>query len=173
MKTGELLNEGCCLTTCLILELNIPNGLVHMIIWDTLKIRLNNSKTKSMFLDNEGIIHREFVWQGTTVTAAVHQDVLKHWLNRIHRVQQNFHKSKDWFLLHDNHWWQFSAQQQVTVLDHPSILTRYSSCGFSIVKCSWKENGTSWYMPLLQHSKGDSRRLNPSKPALKWDYVEA
>ena len=54
------------------------------------------------FFDNEGTIHKEFVFPGETFNAVFYEEVFKRLLRRIHRVWQNLHASGKWVLLNDN-----------------------------------------------------------------------
>jgi len=75
-----------------------------------------------IFFDWQGVIHKEFVPEGETVTAVYNKGVMERLLNRIRRVRPGTCE----FLLHDNApshnatiVKQFLAQRKVTVLDHP------------------------------------------------------
>ncbi len=94
-----------------------------------MKVRASKSKTKTMlitFFDCRGIIHREFLRQGSTVTGAFYKDVLNRLLQRMRRVRPELLDSGNWFLLHDNApshksiiVQQFLARRQVVCIDHP------------------------------------------------------
>ena len=69
------------------------------------KARKVPSKIKTMlitFLDSKGIIHREFVPTGQTITRAYYLEVLKRLMARIRRIRPEYHDPKTWSLLHDN-----------------------------------------------------------------------
>jgi hypothetical protein len=68
------------------------------------KVRMEKSrvKTKFVFFDAQGVIHREFVPDGQTVNGQFYLGVMEQLLKRIRRVRPGFHTSKEWFLLHDN-----------------------------------------------------------------------
>ncbi|GFS75736.1 HTH_48 domain-containing protein [Nephila pilipes] len=61
-----------------------------------MKVRASKSKTKTMlllFFDSRGIIHHEFLRQGSTVTGAFYKDVLHRLLKRMRRrVMENLAK---------------------------------------------------------------------------------
>ncbi|GFS60101.1 histone-lysine N-methyltransferase SETMAR [Nephila pilipes] len=62
-----------------------------------MKVRASKSKTKTMllvFFDSRGIIHHEFLRQGSTVTGAFYKDVLHRLLKRMRRVRNNFELNK-------------------------------------------------------------------------------
>lgn len=69
------------------------------------KSRLEKSKVKSMlicFYDSKGIIHREFVQSGQTVTAVFYLGVLRRLVSSIRRVRPEYRERGSWRLLHDN-----------------------------------------------------------------------
>ena len=79
-----------------------------------------------IFIDWQGVIHKEFVPEGETINAVYYKGVMERLLNRIWRVRPGMCESGDWFLLHDNTLChnmtiikQFLAQWKVTDLDHP------------------------------------------------------
>jgi len=70
-----------------------------------MKVRASKSKTKTMlitFFDSRGIIHREFLRQGSTITGAFYRDVLDRLLKRMRRVRPELLDSGKWWLLHNN-----------------------------------------------------------------------
>lgn len=94
-----------------------------------MKVRASKSKTKTMlivFFDSRGIIHQEFLRQGSTVTGAFYKDVLDRLLKRMRRVRPEMLDSGNWCLLHDNApshksiiVQQFLARRQAVTIDHP------------------------------------------------------
>jgi [histone H3]-lysine36 N-dimethyltransferase SETMAR len=67
------------------------------------KARMSKSKIKSMlivFFDRRGIIHKEFVPTGTTVTKEFYVGVLKRLKQRVNRVRPDI--ARGWKLHHDN-----------------------------------------------------------------------
>jgi len=79
-----------------------------------------------IFFEWQGVIHKEFVPEGETITAVYYKGVMERLLNRIRRVRPGMCESGDWFLLYDNApshnvtiISNFLAQRKVTVLDHP------------------------------------------------------
>lgn len=93
------------------------------------KLRFQKSRVKTMlivFLDAEGVIHREFVPEGQKVNAEFYVGVLDRLLKRIRRVRTAKFQSSEWFLLHDNApshnaaiVKKFLANRNVAVLHHP------------------------------------------------------
>lgn len=106
------------------------------------KTRKVPSKIKTMlitFFDSKGIIHKEFVPTGQTVTAAYYLEVLKRLMARIHRIRLEYRDPESWSLLHDNapsHTAlivrQFLARNQVCVLNHPPYSPDLAPCDFSL-----------------------------------------
>lgn len=69
------------------------------------KTRQEKSKIKSMlicFYDSKGIVHKEFVPTGQTVTAVFYLGVMKRLLARIRRIRPEYAANGSWRLLHDN-----------------------------------------------------------------------
>jgi len=69
------------------------------------KSRLVKSKVKVMlicFYDSKGIIHKEFVPPGQTVTGEFYLGVMKRLLARIRRIRPEYREIGSWSLLHDN-----------------------------------------------------------------------
>lgn len=93
------------------------------------KVRATKSKVKTMliaFFDSRGIVHKEFVPTGQTVTGTFYVEVLTRLIARIRRVRPELYESGEWCLLHDNApahssviVRQFLAKKSVTILDHP------------------------------------------------------
>jgi len=93
------------------------------------KFRFQKSRVKTMlviFLDWQGVIHKEFVPKGENINAVYYKGVMERLLNRVRRVRLGICESSGWFLLHDNApshnttiIKQFLVQQKVTVHDHP------------------------------------------------------
>jgi len=78
-----------------------------------------------VFFDWQGVIHKEFVPDGETISAVYNKSVMERLLNRLRRVRPGICESGDWFLLHNvpSHnatiVKQFLGQRKVIVLDHP------------------------------------------------------
>lgn len=67
------------------------------------KARMSRSRVKSMlivFFDGKGLIHKEFVPSGQTVTGVFYAGVLRRLRDRINRVRPEI--KQDWILHHDN-----------------------------------------------------------------------
>ncbi|GFS78410.1 mariner Mos1 transposase [Trichonephila clavipes] len=54
------------------------------------------------FFDSNGLIHKEFLPESTTLNAVVYAEVLKRLMQRIRRVCPEYAKQDSWTLLHDN-----------------------------------------------------------------------
>lgn len=95
----------------------------------TTKVRSEKSRIKTMliaFFDSKGLIHKEFLPEGTTLNAAAYVDILKRLLQRIRRVRPEYAAQGSWALLHDNarpHTalvvQQFLAAKGVVTINHP------------------------------------------------------
>lgn len=106
------------------------------------KTRRVPSKIKTMlitFFDSKGIIHKEFVPHGQTVTAVFYLDVMKRLMARIRRVRPEYRDPESWSLLHDNApshnsiiVRQFLARNNVCVLNHPPYSPDLAPCDFSL-----------------------------------------
>jgi len=91
------------------------------------KARMSRSQIKTIlicFLDIRGIVHREFIPQGQTVTAVFYIEVLK----RLSRVRPELAKN-GWILHHDNapaytllKVQQFLTSKNITTLPHPPYI---------------------------------------------------
>jgi len=92
------------------------------------KWRFQKLKVKTMlivFFYYEGIVHREFIPEGSKVNGAFYQSVLDHLCKKIARVRLSLWKDRSFFLLHDNVTahsaainTQFLARKMVLVLSH-------------------------------------------------------
>jgi histone-lysine N-methyltransferase SETMAR len=100
------------------------------------------SKIKTMlitFFDSKGIIHKEFVPFGQTVTGNYYLEVLKRLMVRIRRIRPEYRDPESWSLLHDNApshnsliVRRFLARNQVCVLNHPPYSPDLAPCDFSL-----------------------------------------
>lgn len=106
------------------------------------KTRKVPSKIKTMliaFFDSKGIIHKEFVPPGQTITGAYYIQVLKRLMARIRRIRPEYRDPEAWSLLHDNapsHTSlivrRFLARNQVCTLNHPPYSPDLAPCDFSL-----------------------------------------
>ncbi|BFZ21686.1 hypothetical protein BsWGS_24725 [Bradybaena similaris] len=101
---------------------------------------LQKLKVKTLLMcsyNSKGIIHKEFVLEGQTVTANVYLSVLKCYLKRILRVRPEYSAPACWFLLHDNvpdhravAVQEFLAITGECVLSHPPNSPDLSPCNY-------------------------------------------
>ena len=91
------------------------------------------------FLDSKGIIHKEFIPTGQTITGAYYLEVSKRLMTRVRRIRPDYRDPEARSLLHDNapiHTSlivrQFLARNQVCVLIHPPYSLDLASCDFSL-----------------------------------------
>ena len=122
------------------------------------------------FFDSKGIIHRESVPNGQTITGAYYLEVLKRLMFRIRRILPEYRDLKTWSLLYDNApshisliIRQFLARNQVCVLNHPPYspdLALYDFSLFPTLKLKLKEcffNDISTINPLTSRCAEFSR----------------
>jgi hypothetical protein len=69
------------------------------------KLKFQRSRIKPtliIFIDSQGVVHKEFVPEGKTVNAEFYKGVLDRLLKRIQWVRPAAFCPRDFFLLHDN-----------------------------------------------------------------------
>ena len=78
------------------------------------------------FFDSKGIIHKEFLPSGQTMTGEYYFHILKRLLARIRRIRPEYRDESSWCFLHDNGPPHTSlivrrllAKNNVCVLNHP------------------------------------------------------
>lgn len=106
------------------------------------KVRLQKSKIKTMlvtFYDSKGIIHKEFVPPGQTVTGSFYLGVMQRLVSRIRRVRPEYKHQGSWTLLHDNApahnatiVREYLASRGVVVLNHPPYSPDLSPCDYDL-----------------------------------------
>lgn len=106
------------------------------------KLRKVPSKIKTMlitFFDSKGIIHKEFVPPGQTITGEYYLNVLKRLMARIRRIRPEYRDGNSWCLLHDNApshksiiVSRFLTNNNVCVLNHPPYSPDLAPCDFSL-----------------------------------------
>ena len=104
------------------------------------KVRLQKLKVKTMlitFFDSEGMIHKEFVPEGSTVNEQSYLGMMQRLLTRIRRIRLQYKAQGSWLLLHGNapaHKCiavpNFLASKSVKVLDHPAYSLDLSPCDY-------------------------------------------
>jgi len=112
----------------------VLNGLVRHL----LSRRNWNSKGPAsrslliIFVDSQGVVHKEFVPEGKTVNTDFYKGVMDCLLKRIKRVRPAAFCCRDFFFLHDNALahktasvCQFLTPKNVTTLYHPRTLQIY------------------------------------------------
>ncbi|UYV70034.1 hypothetical protein LAZ67_7001543 [Cordylochernes scorpioides] len=121
------------------------------------KTRKLPSKIKTMlttFFDSRGIIHKEFVPAGQTITGEYYLNVLKRLIARIRRIRPEYRDEDSWCLLHDNAPSHFSlivrrflAKNNVCVLNHPQYSPNLAPCDFYLFpKIKLKLKGCFFFM---------------------------
>jgi hypothetical protein len=69
------------------------------------KLKFQRSRSKTMliiFFDSRGVVQKDFLPEGKTVSAEFYKGVMDHLLKRIQRVLPAVFRSRDFFLLHNN-----------------------------------------------------------------------
>lgn len=104
------------------------------------KARQSRSQIKLMlivFFDVRGIVHMEFLPQGTTVNQHVYREVLRRLLRSVREKRRELWGANSWLLHHDNapahnalSIRQFLAERNVTVLDQPPYSPDLAPCDF-------------------------------------------
>lgn len=104
------------------------------------KSRFMKSKIKTMlisFYDSKGIIHKEFVPNGSTVNADYYLGVMKRLLSRIRRVRPEYREPGSWRLLHDNapahrasQITDFLTKNQIFLLEHSPYSPDLAPCDY-------------------------------------------
>lgn len=144
------------------------------------KTRKVPSKIKTMlivFFDTKGIIHREFVPQGQTITGAFYLEVLQRLMGRIRRIRPEYRNSDDWCLLHDNapsHTSlivrQFLARNQVCVLNHSPYSPDLAPCDFSLFpKIKMKLKGRIF--DVIETIQSESTRILEAIPKIELEQA--
>ena len=122
------------------------------------------------FFDSKGIIHKEFVPTGQTITGAFYLEVLQRLMARIRRIRPEYRDPSSWSLLHDNapsHTSlvvrQFLARNQACVLNHPPYSPDLAPCDFSLfpkLKLKLKGCFLKTLIPFKQHLHGHYRQFH-------------
>ena len=91
------------------------------------KVKMSRSKIKLMliaFFYISGIVHMEFLPQGTAVNQHVYKEILRRLIVSVRTKRRDWYENNDWLLLYDNGLshnalsiCQFSTKRNVTMLD--------------------------------------------------------
>ncbi|UYV73579.1 hypothetical protein LAZ67_10004142 [Cordylochernes scorpioides] len=89
-------------------------------------LHINKETIRTILHEDLGIIHKEFVPAGQTITGEYYLNVLKRLIARIRRIRPEYRDEDSWCLLHDNApshssliVRRFLAKNNVCVLNHP------------------------------------------------------
>ncbi|GFT21810.1 HTH_48 domain-containing protein [Nephila pilipes] len=96
-----------------------------------MKVRASKSKTKTMllvFFDSRGIIHHEFLRQGSTVTGAFYKDVLHRLLKRMRRNW--FYNNYRTTTSHTGIYYSVTPQKAADSYEFSTIIFRYLTSSF-------------------------------------------
>ena len=105
------------------------------------KARQVRSKIKVLltffFFDASGVVHHEYLPEGSTVNQIYYNEVLKRLRDAIRRIRPELRSSGDWFFHHDNapahsalRTREFLAKHSITVLSHPPYPPDLAPCDF-------------------------------------------
>ncbi|UYV65965.1 hypothetical protein LAZ67_3006016 [Cordylochernes scorpioides] len=147
----------------------VPNGS-QKTLHKPKKTRKVPSKIKTMlitFFDSRGIIHKEFVPAGQTITGEYYLNVLKRLIARIRRIRPEYHDEDSWCLLHDNApshssliVRRFLAKNNVCVLNHSPYSPDLAPCDFYLFpKIKLKLKGCFFFFMISRPSRQLRRAL--------------
>ena len=104
------------------------------------KARQVRSKIKvllTVFFDDSGVVHHEYLPEGSTVNQTYYIEVLKHLRDAIRWKRPELWRSGDWFFHHDNapahsalRTREFLAKHSITVFPHPPYSPDLAPCDF-------------------------------------------
>ena len=104
------------------------------------KARQVRSKIKvllTVFFDASGVVHHEYLPEGSIVNQTYYNEVLKRLRDAIRRKRPELRRSGDWFFHHDNapvhsalRAREFLAKHSITVLPHPPYSPDLAPCDF-------------------------------------------
>ncbi|UYV77727.1 hypothetical protein LAZ67_15002066 [Cordylochernes scorpioides] len=114
--------------------------------------KLSTSQKKNA--KSRGIIHKEFVPAGQTITGEYYLNFLKRLIARIRRIRPEYRDEDSWCLLHDNApshssliVRRFLAKNNVCVLNHPPYSLYLAPCDFYLFpKIKLKLKGCFFFM---------------------------
>ena len=104
------------------------------------KARQVRSKIKALltvFFDASGVVHHEYLPEGSIVNQTYYNEVLKRLRDAIRRKRPELRRSGDWFFHHDNapvhsalRAREFLVKHSITVLPHPPYSPDLAPCDF-------------------------------------------
>ena len=96
-----------------------------------------------VFFDASGVVHHDYLPEGSTVNQTYYIEVLKRLRDAIRRKRPELWRSGDWFFHHDNapahsalRTREFLAKHSITVLPHPPYSPDLAPCDFFLFPCS-------------------------------------
>ena len=96
-----------------------------------------NQGAAHSFFDASGVVHHEYLPEGSTVNRTYYNEVLKRLRDANRRKRPELRKSGDWFFHHDNapahsalKLREFLAKHSITVLPHPPYSPDLAPCDF-------------------------------------------
>ena len=98
---------------------------------------IQNQGAAHSFFDTSGVVHHEYLPEGSTVNQTYYIEVLKGLRDAIWRKRPELWRSGDWFFHHDNapahsalRTREFLAKHSITVLPHPPYSPDLAPCDF-------------------------------------------
>ena len=127
------------------------------------KAKMSKSKMKLMFIaffDISGIVHMEFLPQGTTVSQHVYKEILRRLIVSVRTKRRDQYENNDWLLHHDNApshnvltIRQFLTERNVTMLDQPPYSPDLAPCDFFLLFPKLKSVIKGTHLPYLEQMK--------------------
>ena len=97
----------------------------------------NQGAAHRFFFDASGVVHHEYLPEGSSVNQTYYNEVLKRLRDAIRRKRPELRRSDDWFFHHDNapahsalRTREFLAKHSITVLPHPPYSPDLAPCVF-------------------------------------------
>ena len=107
-----------------------------------------------------GIVHMEFLPQGTTVNHHVYKEILRRLIVSVRTKRRDRYENNDWLLHHDNapshnalSIRQFLTEWNGTMLDQPPYSPDLAPCKFFYFQ-NWKASLKETHFPDLEAMKG-------------------
>ena len=98
---------------------------------------IQNQGATHSFFDASGVVHHEYLPEGSIVNQTYYNEVLKRLRDAIRRKRPELRRSGDWFFHHDNapvhsalRAREFLVKHSITVLPHPPYSPDLAACDF-------------------------------------------
>ena len=133
----------------------------------------NQGAAHSFFFYASGVVHHEYLPEGSTVNQTYYNEVLKRLRDAIRRKRPELRRSSDWFFHHDNapahsalRTREFLAKHSITVLPHPPYSPDLAPCDFFLfpmLKRLLIEEDLRPFQRLMQMRQKGSRALKKKR----------